>query len=73
MAWNVKESGQSVNRQFVSPRKENGLTNCVGQKGFSLLYFSSKRLNKLDFEASSYAGGFVSQYILTHLSGSIVR
>ena len=42
MAWNVKESGQSVNRQFVSPRKENGLTNCVGQKGFSLILFVQK-------------------------------
>ena len=65
MAWNVKESEQSVNRQLVFRRKEMASQIVTTKKGSGQIFV----LNRPDFEFRSNVGFGVSQYIpsLRHL------
>ena len=65
MAWNVKESEQSVNRQLVFRRKEMASQIVTTKKGSGQIFV----LNRPDFEIRSNVGFGVSQYIpsLRHL------
>ena len=65
MAWNVKESEQSVNRQLVFRRKEMASQIVTTKKGSGQIFV----LNRPDLEFCSNVGFGVSQYIpsLRHL------
>ena len=66
MAWNVKESEQSVNRQLVFRRKEMASQIVTTKKGSGQIFV----LNRPNFEFRLAMFGFgVSQYIpsLRHL------
>ena len=65
MAWNVKESEQSVNRQLVFRRKEMASQIVTTKKGSGQIFV----LNRPDFEFCSNVGFGVSQQIpsLRHL------
>ena len=59
MAWNVKESEQSVNRQLVFRRKEMASQIVTTKKGSGQIFV----LNRPDLEFCSNVGFGVSQYI----------